>query len=516
MTEANTDKVLFFKDKRFLRVFLVSIILLLGVAIRLVDLSDPPLDFAATRQLRSMIIARGYYYAMDVPSTQALPADQRNFGIQAGSAEALIEPTIMEHLAAYTYAALGFENFEIPRAYAILFWVIGGLPLFLLGRKLIGTTGALAALAFYEFVPFGIIAGRAIQPDPLMVCLILWALYLQFRWTEKGNWASAILAGVFTGLAILVKTTAVFFVAIPFAVLVIQSGFRKVLRDPRVYAMIGLSILPALVFTVWNATAGGNAGALFGNRFFPSLYIQPHWYQSWFMTAKSIVGYFPLFLAVLAIFLIPAKKTRIWYISLWAAYVLFGIVFAYHITTHDYYSLPLVPITAIGFGIGVDLVIGKISEMKPNLVAKIVIVGLFGFAAALSLLKARTDMLASDYRYEEVYWKNLGDKLGHNTRVVALTHDYGYRLSYWGFVQPTLWETWGDINVAEIAGAAQAPFMQQFQEKAQGYNYFLVTLINDFNSQTELHDYLYANYPHEDGEGYVLFDLQHPLAQPAG
>ena len=36
----------------------------LGLAIRLYDLTDPPLDFNPTRQLRGAIMARGYYYEM--------------------------------------------------------------------------------------------------------------------------------------------------------------------------------------------------------------------------------------------------------------------------------------------------------------------------------------------------------------------------------------------------------------------------------------------------------------------
>jgi len=42
-------------------------------------------------------------------------------------------------------------------------------------------------------------------------------------------------------------------------------------------------------------------------------------------------------------------------------------------------------------------------------------------------------------------------------------------------------------------------------------DYFLVTLIGDFEAQTDLHDYLFANYPYEQGDGYYLFDLHHPL-----
>jgi hypothetical protein len=81
-----------------------------------------------------------------------------------------------------------------------------------------------------------------------------------------------------------------------------------------------------------------------------------------------------------------------------------------------------------------------------------------------------------------------------------------------GFVKPKLWDTQGDQVVERLAGTQEEPFDQKFAAATQGCDYFLVTLINDFNSQQNLHDYLFAHYPYEQGEGYYLFDLQHPLA----
>ena len=171
------EKVLFLKNNRLIRVILVVGFLLLGIGVRLIDLSDPPLDFAATRQLHSLVLARGYYYAMDVPSTQALPAEQRAFGIKAANNEAFDEPPILEHITAYVYAMAGKENFEIPRVMVSLLWVIGGIPLFLLMRKISSTNGAVFAMAFYELLPFGVIASRSFQPDPVMVTLTLFRCF---------------------------------------------------------------------------------------------------------------------------------------------------------------------------------------------------------------------------------------------------------------------------------------------------------------------------------------------------
>jgi hypothetical protein len=509
--ELSAERVLFIKNTRGVRIALVIAFLLIGVGVRLFNLSNPPLDFASTRQLHSLVLARGYYYAMDLPSTRSLPADQRTFGIEAGKEELLVEPPLLEHLTAYTYALIGQENFEVPRFYSIFFWVLGGIPLYLLAKKFTSANGAIAALAFYELLPFGVVASRSFQPDPLMVMLILWALYFQYKWSEQDTLKNALWASILTGLAVLVKSTAAFFVGVPFIGFVLLGGFKKALRNWRVYMMAAISLLPAVIYTVLSATIGNNSGSIFGSRFFPQLYIQPHWYQSWFMMAKSVVDYIPLFLAVLAFFLLPKGKNRVLYGCLWIGYVLQGLVFSYHIYTHNYYQLPIIPMVALGFGLVFALLVERIEAIKPNVFARLVLAAILLFGVALVSLKSRSDLIDSDYHNEPPYWQKLGEKIGHSTQIVALTHDYGYRLSLWGFIKPKLWDTQGDEVVQRLSGTTEEPFAQKFSDITKGNDYFLVTLINDFNSQKDLHDYLYAHYPYTQGDGYLLFDLKHPL-----
>jgi len=373
--------------------------------------------------------------------------------------------------------------------------------------------GAIAALAFYELLPFGVTASRSFQPDPLMVMLILWAIYLQYQWSESSSLKNALLASIFTGLAVFVKSTAVFFVGIPFIGFVLAGGFRKAIKNWQIYMMAAISLLPALIYTTLSATLGNNSGSIFGSRFFPQLYLQPYWYQSWFMMAKSVVDYIPLFMAVLAFFLLPKNKARLLYGCLWIGYLLQGIVFSYNIYTHNYYQLPLIPMVAIGFGLIFALIMERIQTLRPTVFARLFMAAVLLFGTALVVLKSRSNLISDDYHNETSYWKNLGDKIGQSTPIVALTHDYGYRLSLWGFIKPKLWDTQGDEVVQRLAGTADEPFDQKFADITKGSDYFLVTLIDDFNSQKNLHDYLFAHYPYEQGDGYYLFDLQHPLTQ---
>lgn len=143
------DTVLFLKPTRIVVLVLLIVFLLGGLAVRLIDLTDLPLELGATRELHSFIMARGLYYSMNAPEILALPENTREFGITTGGSEPTIEPPIFEHLVAFTYRILGQENMLVPRLYSILFWLIGGIGLFLLARKLMPLNGAFAALAFY-------------------------------------------------------------------------------------------------------------------------------------------------------------------------------------------------------------------------------------------------------------------------------------------------------------------------------------------------------------------------------
>jgi len=268
--------VLFLKPTKPLVTILLVVFILGGLMLRLIDLDDLPLDFAATRQLHSYIMTRGIYYEMDTPATNAIPAEIRQFAIITGKSEPQIEPPIMEHLVAFIYRLIGHEDMRVARLLSIFFWIIGAIPLFLLARKMTTLNGAFVALAVYLFNPFGTIASRSFQPDPLMVMTIIWALYFQFTWAEKDSLKNAILAGIFTGLALFIKASAVFFVGIPMVGLVFSKGLWKSLKNWRVWLIAAIALIPTILYYWISATVGGNAGAIFGARWVPALFSDPN------------------------------------------------------------------------------------------------------------------------------------------------------------------------------------------------------------------------------------------------
>jgi hypothetical protein len=126
----------------------------------------------------------------------------------------------------------------------------------------------------------------------------------------------------------------------------------------------------------------------------------------------------------------------------------------------------------------------------------------------LSFWQVRLQLKSVDYRPQAEYWAKVGEAVGHIPSVVALTQDYGYPLVYWGWQRATIWP---EVRNS-VLGGNTANFKKRFKSLTNGQLYFLVTDFDELDLQPELKEYLYANYPiHEEGDGYVIFDLTQPL-----
>ena len=172
------------KSVRSVFIALALVVFVLGLGIRLLDLTDPPLDFHAWRQFRSATIARGMYYVM----ASDVDPEARQVAENLGSQFEKLEPLISERIVALAYLAIGQEILWVARLFAIIYWMIGGVALYALAVRISSRAGAALSLGFYLLLPFGVIASRSFQPEPLMVMWILLATYAIFRWTETKIW----------------------------------------------------------------------------------------------------------------------------------------------------------------------------------------------------------------------------------------------------------------------------------------------------------------------------------------
>lgn len=498
-----------FKMRPWMWTVLLALSLAGGFAIRMIDLTDLPLDFAPTRQLFSALKARGMYYQYVTDA----PEWQRQAAISLGGVGDF-EPPVLETIVSQTYRITG-EHLWIVRIYSSLFWVLGGLALYLLIRRITSNGPALIGLLFYLFNPFGVQASRAFQPDPLMVALVLYYLWALFRWQEARSWKWAILTGMFGGLALFVKNVSLFFIAGALAGVVFGIlGLKQAIRSLQVWVAGIIILLPSVIYSLVSPATSSALGGYFAMQFYPEMWIDPAFYFRWEYVINYITGFGTTLLAALSIFIADRKRERPMLAGLWIGYVLFGLVFSYATYTHYYYQDFLIALVALSLGPVLKLFFDRFLQLSPGILPRMVLMGLVLGGLSVQAWYSRNTFVNNDYRHEAAFWAEIGDVLGHDASVVGLTHDYGYRLAYWGYQNSTAWLTTGDINARYMAGI-DIDLLEMFQEDTAGKQYFLVTMFGEFEKQPVIKDLLYANYPiYAETDEYIIFDLQHPLSQP--
>ena len=490
-------------NSRMVRTVTLVLIFGLAFAIRLYDLTDLPLDFHPTRQLLSAMKARALYYQTQ---PDGIPTWQLQAGIELSKLKADVEPVIFERLVAFTYHFTG-EQVWVARIYSSLFWMIGGVFLFLLARELVSFEGALFAAAYYLLFPYGVIGSRSFQPDPLMVMLILSFWWTFLRWVRSSAWHYALLAGLLGGFAILIKFSAAFFI-IGAALGLGLSRFtlRELLRNAQVWGMAVLGAIPALAYLYYGVFILGSLGSQFSGRFFPQLLISPLNYLQWATKVDLAAGGLFITLGLLGLFLIKEQRMRGLMTGLWGAYLLYGLIFNYHVATHDYYHLPLIPIVALSLAPLGDWVTARWSETTQGHARSVVyIILLYGlFSVVWSI---RNQMKAVDYRPEAGMWAEIGEKLAHEPTAMALIPDYGSRLEYYGLTSAGIWPSVGELAHKELRSGPRSS-EGVFEKWVRNKSYFLITDFAELKRQPELKARLLGYPVYAEGEGYIIYQLR--------
>lgn len=169
---------IFARRPAFLK-WLLFLLMVLAVGIRVYNLQRP--GVVPDRQYRSALIARAYYYEL----SGSVPEWQQQVALTSSERQEALEPQITEYLAALLYWAAGAEHLWIFRAVTALFWLIGGIPLFLIARRISSAESALYALAYYWLVPQGVLVSLSLLPESLMITAMLFGIWRIIRYFDR-------------------------------------------------------------------------------------------------------------------------------------------------------------------------------------------------------------------------------------------------------------------------------------------------------------------------------------------
>ena len=212
---------------------------------------------------------------------------------------------------------------------------------------------------------------------------------------------------------------------------------RELFRNAQVWAMAVVGALPALGYLIYGVFIAGFLGEKFSGRFVPSLLLNPYNYLQWETKASTAAGGVFIMLGLFGFFFAKDKVLRSFLFGLWGAYLLYSLFFDYHVATHDYYHLPLIPIVAISLSPLGEALFARLAESASSRWMRSVVFVILIFGMFSVVWGIRDQMKEVDYRPEAGMWESIGNILDHQFIAIALTQDYGSRLQYYGWTTAT-------------------------------------------------------------------------------
>jgi 4-amino-4-deoxy-L-arabinose transferase-like glycosyltransferase len=489
---------------------LLIIIFILGFCLRLYHLGAPPLDFEPEREYHSYIVARSYF----LQNSASVPEWRIEVSKQNAQQEYFVEPPILEHLASAIYRLIGREEFWIPKLFSVIFWFIGGFVLLNIVRDSFGYEGAIFACGYYFLNPFAISASKTFMPNPLMILLMLFALMFIIKYYNNSTMSTFLISVVFTGAAGIIKP----FSLIPlFAVFLLvgiqsyQSNFKKWLHQTFLFLVLVIVVMSP--YYLWSLLTNTFLSTYAGRSFIPKLWFRPFYWGGWFDLIRNTTGYIPFVLGLAGILIAQNKKYRAVLIGLWLGYLIFGLIFTYHIHTHDYYHLMLTPIIALSLAPFGSMLMKSIKLQNHQQFNDWILAAIVAFVCAASVheTRARWKNVVETIHSEVSKAVEIGEAVHHSSKTLSLASYYAKPLKYHAEITGTSWPYRFDFLASERLGRktdGAIAILNQIQTKYSP-EYFIVADLDEFNAQPELKQHLYNTYEvYKQTDQYIIFSLK--------
>lgn len=487
------------RSSRLIISILVGALLVWALWLRLDHLTDPPLGFWPVRQYRSALIARGLYYEID----QKVPEPLRRVARENLREQGVLEPPIVESVAAAGYVLAGKEQLWIARLISVSYWLAAGLALCSLVRRLGSTPAAVVATTYFLFARYGVAMSRSIQPDVLMMLgsvVALRAIVMHWQQPTGRRWWTAVALAALAGF---IKPPALFFV-VPagVALAVSRRGAGDAVRARDRWPFVGLVCAPAALYSLLGIFAWRFLQGQAALSFQPALVATPAFWAGWLAQIDIVAGRRLVIVSLLALAVAPASWRRL-LAAQWLGYMLLGLVFTYHMHTHAYYHTPLILVVGLSLAALTDGVLLRTrGALRPAAVTVAVAISLV--YAARATVTHRWSVEAESWNFSHVVsmFEEIGSLTGHSASVVVIEEWPNLPLRYHAHVAGIGW-------VAAGAGHNMTP-AQRFREwyLPRSPSHVIVLDMGRLKRDTALRDFLYGSFPViSDSREYVVFEV---------
>ena len=509
---------------------ILLLLLALGLVLRLWGLATPPLEFHPARQFMGATIARFDYLSgrSDEPPWRLLVAERNR------SNQMNLEPHIMEWAAVSAYRLAGREVLWIPRALSVGFWLLGAVLLYRIGSRLASPPSALLSVVFFLFMPFGILASRSFQSDPLMICLQLAGLLGLLHFAERESAARILMAAGLCAAAVFVKPVCLFVLGGCYGIGSLRRhGLKRTLTSPYTLLLGAVLCLPVAYYLSKTHvdTASSDLASQAAWSIVPALLLTHVFWHGLAAMMIRVVGIVPLLLGLVGFTLLPERRPHQGALTgIWLGYAVFALTFTFHTHTHDYYHLQVLPISALCLGPLALAVVGlerRLAWLTTRVVLAVclLIVAAGTAAGAISLLrrdqmsgrqclKSAAKVCGAAFGVPQKFLGYLipgsigvdadiadavavGQLVQHIDQTVFLGKDGGAALTYLGEFSGVRWPTIDWLRACRLGGgipeSADRRLMDMLSKHPE-MEYFVVSDFGDLAQQPDLERAL-SEYP---------------------
>lgn len=230
-------------DRDDKRKFLLYFIFVLLLVVRLVKITNPPLDYSSWRQVDTDSIARNFIeYRFNIFYPQLNYDGPMPNYVQ-------LELQITTFIIAILYKIFGY-NPGVARMVPIVFFMGSCAYLYRLVKCKSGINAALMTVLFYGILPINIVYSRNIMPESALMFFTLGAMYYFVSWIDGDRLKDYILAVIFTALTILTKIPGAL-IGIPMIYLSFKKYGFMAFKNKKLYAFLIITLgTPYLYFTL--------------------------------------------------------------------------------------------------------------------------------------------------------------------------------------------------------------------------------------------------------------------------
>jgi hypothetical protein len=360
-----------------------------------------------------------------------------------------------------------------------------------------------------------------------MVLLLVAALLLIHQFFENPDRGKLLMAAAVSAAALFIKPTCVFILLAVFGVVLLQRrGLKNALADSALYIFAAITLLPSAAYYSWGFLFSPKLQTQAGSSFIPALFLYAGYWGGWLRNIGRTVGIFPFVIALYGLRYFPRGVPRAFVGAAFIGYLIYGLAFNYHIHTHDYYSLQLIPVVALALGpIGLaaaqwvtrhwQLPAWRLGASIGFILVVVAALGLarVGVKSASPSCKEtikNSNLLIglsekvfmfinpSYYHFDQQLadQRAIGELTHHSLRTIYLDSDF-ISIVYNAEISGKEWISSGALGVEKVRNlpviSAEERFNRDF--KAKSPEYFIVSDFGEYVAQPDLAQFLQSHFP---------------------